>query len=430
MKAYIKHILTFLRANLKSLLLSLVLSVIIWFAVSIQVFPNVYDHVSDIEVIAAPTALMEQENLEITKINSETVTVQIQGKRYVIGSLSAADFTAVLDLSMVTTPGTHVVPIDVAPIVNSDDYEIVSSGLTTTIDVQRVITKEIPVEVNTDNIQIAEGLHVQTDEITISPSTVTVKGEESLVNSIEKAVVDVDYNKVMSVTTELKGELSLYKSDNTKIENPDLKYEKTGYIVTVPVCKVKTLPLDFSLNVPSNFDISSLPYTILPEEITIAAPATDTSIDNLEKTDIGEINLSNLTSKDPQGVKLVISLPDGYKNLSNIGIAQVNFDNADSYGKLEFTVPTDDFSILNGDEAFEYSMVTNQLAVTVVGPSDVLHNMISSDITGTVNLLGVTMEEGVKNVTVSLRINGIDVSAWVTGDYKVDIRATAKEAVE
>lgn len=430
MKAYIKHILTFLRANLKSLLLSLVLSVIIWFAVSIQVFPNVYDHVSDIEVIAAPTALMEQENLEITKINSETVTVQIQGKRYVIGSLSAADFTAVLDLSMVTTPGTHVVPIDVAPIVNSDDYEIVSSGLTTTIDVQRVITKEIPVEVNTDNIQIAEGLHVQTDEITISPSTVTVKGEESLVNSIEKAVVDVDYNKVMSVTTELKGELSLYKSDNTKIENPDLKYEKTGYIVTVPVCKVKTLPLDFSLNVPSNFDISSLPYTILPEEITIAAPATDTSIDNLEKIDIGEINLSNLTSKDLQGVKLVISLPDGYKNLSNIGIAQVNFDNADSYGKLEFTVPTDDFSILNGDEAFEYSMVTNQLAVTVVGPSDVLHNMISSDITGTVNLLGVTMEEGVKNVTVSLRINGIDVSAWVTGDYKVDIRATAKEAVE
>ena len=430
MKAYIKHILTFLRANLKSLLLSLVLSVIIWFAVSIQVFPNVYDHVSDIEVIAAPTALMEQENLEITKINSETVTVQIQGKRYVIGSLSAADFTAVLDLSMVTTPGTHVVPIDVAPIVNSDDYEIVSSGLTTTIDVQRVITKEIPVEVNTDNIQIAEGLHVQTDEITISPSTVTVKGEESLVNSIEKAVVDVDYNKVMSVTTELKGELSLYKSDNTKIENPDLKYEKTGYIVTVPVCKVKTLPLDFSQNVPSNFDISSLPYTILPEEITIAAPATDTSIDNLEKIDIGEINLSNLTSKDLQGVKLVISLPDGYKNLSNIGIAQVNFDNADSYGKLEFTVPTDDFSILNGDEAFEYSMVTNQLAVTVVGPSDVLHNMISSDITGTVNLLGVTMEEGVKNVTVSLRINGIDVSAWVTGDYKVDIRATAKEAVE
>ena len=430
MKVYLKRCLAFLRANLKSLLLSLILSVIIWFAVSIQLFPNVYDHVSDIEVVAVPTAVMQQENLEITNINSEKITVQIQGKRYVIGSLSADDFTAVLDLSTVTTPGTHVVPIDVAPIVSSSDYEIVSTGLTTTIDVQRIITKEIPVEINTDNIQIAEGLQIQNDEIVVSPSVVTLKGEESLVNSIDKAVVDVDYNNVMSVTTELKGELSLYKRDNTKIENPDLEYEKTGYIVTIPVCKVKTLPLDFSLNVPSNFDISSLPYTILPEEITIAAPATDTSIDNLEKIDIGEINLSDLTSKDLQGVKLVIALPDGYKNLSNIGIAQVNFDNADSYGKLEFTVPTENFSILNGDEAFDYSMVTNQLAVMVVGPSDVLHNMVSSDITGTVNLLGVAMEEGVKNVTVSLRINGIDVSAWVTGDYKVDIKATAKAAEE
>ena len=141
MKAYLKRCLAFLRANLKSLLLSLILSVIIWFAVSIQLFPNVYDHVSDIEVVAAPTAVMQQENLEITNINSEKITVQIQGKRYVIGSLSADDFTAVLDLSTVTTPGTHVVPIDVAPIVSSSDYEIVSTGLTTTIDVQRIITK-------------------------------------------------------------------------------------------------------------------------------------------------------------------------------------------------------------------------------------------------------------------------------------------------
>ena len=427
MKMYLKRFLAFLRANLKNLLLSLVLSVIIWFAVSIQIFPNVYDHVSDIEVMAAPTALMTQENLEISKIDTEKITVQIQGKRYVIGSLTNEDFTAALDLSGVTTAGTYVVDIDVKPLVHSSDYEIVSGNMSTTIEVQRIVTKEIPVEVNTDNIQIEQGLQIQADEVAVTPMHVTVKGEESLVNSIDKAVVDLMYDGIMSVTTEVKGEVSLYKSDNTKIDNPDLVYENTGYTITVPLCKVKTLPLDVSLSVPGNFDADSLPYSIQPGEITIAAPASDTSIDNLEKIDIGEINLSNLTSKDLQGVKLVISLPDGYRNLSNVGIAQVEFEGTESYGKLDFTVPTENFTILNGDEAFEYSMVTNQLAVSVVGPSDVLQNMVSSDITGTVNLLGVTMEEGVKNVTVSMRINGVNVSAWVTGDYKVDIRAEAVE---
>ena len=425
MNRILKRTLSFLKANMKYLIMSLLLSIVIWFAVSIQLFPNVYDHVEGIEIIATPTPAMMKDNLEIASVSIDSATVRIQGKRYVIGTLDKNDFTATLDLSNVTTPGTHLVRVDVIPLESSDDYEIVTGNLTATIDVRRIITKEIPVNANIDRIAIGEGLQVQSDEIAISPSSVIIRGEESVVNSIDKAVIEAEYDSVMSMTTEINGELSLYKRDGTKVENPDLDYNKSNYSVTVPVCKVKTLPLGFSLNVPSNFDRNSLSYTILPQEITIAAPASDTSIDRLEKIDIGEINLSDLTSQDLQGVKLTISLPEGYRNLSNIGIAQVNFENTESYGKLDFTVPTENFTILNGDSAYSFSMVTNQLDVTVVGPSEMLQNMVSSDITGTINLLGVPIEEGVKNVTVSLRINGFNVSAWVTGDYKVDIRAEA-----
>ncbi len=68
--------------NLKTLIMSVVFAVIIWFAVSIQVFPNEYDHVDGIKVIAEPTGYMQQENLRITDFEKE-VSIQIMGKRYV-----------------------------------------------------------------------------------------------------------------------------------------------------------------------------------------------------------------------------------------------------------------------------------------------------------------------------------------------------------
>ena len=194
---------------------------------------------------------------------------------------------------------------------------------------------------------------------------------------------------------------------------------------------MKTLPLNVSVIYPENFDSNSINYSIVPKEITIAAPATDTGIENLDRIDVGEINLTSITARDLQGVNLAISLPDGYKNLSNTGRAQVTFENMDSYGKMEFTVSTDNnFTVLNGDPEYDYSFVTSQFDVTAIGPSNVLRNLSQDDITGTVNLLGIPMEESVKNVTVTLRIAGQNVTAWITGEYKIDIRATVKSDEE
>ena len=421
--SFIKKTADFFKKNLTSFIMAVVFSVIIWFAVSIQIFPNVYDHIDGVAVTVEPTAYMHEENLQITDY-TDTVSIQIQGKRYDIGMLTAEDFAATLDLSDVTTPGTHVVNVNLSMVEPSSDCEIVSTGLTAKVTVERVISRDIPLEVNTANLSVGEELQIQTDDIAISTAAVTVSGEESLVNSVARAVIEPVYEGTITETTEVQGVVSLYNSSGTKIENPLLEYQANSYTVTIPIYRVKTLPLNVSFIYPENFDASSLEYTILPTEITIAAPANDTSIENLDRIDVGEINLVNITMRDLQGVNLAISLPDGYKNLSNTGRAQVTFENTDSYGKLEFTVPTVNFTILNGDPEYNYTFVTSQLDVTAIGPSDVLQNLSLDDIMGTVNLLGISTEEGVKNVTVTLRIAGQNVTAWITGDYKIDIRAS------
>ena len=421
-----KNILNFFMNNLKTLIMSVVFAVIIWFAVSIQVFPNEYDHVDGIKVVAEPTGYMQQENLRITDFEKE-VSIQIMGKRYVIGTLSAEDFSAALDLSEITSPGKHIVNVNVNMLQPNSDYEIMTKNLTASIEVERIVSKEIIPEVNIDSLSVGNELQIQADDINVYSPTVTVTGEQSLVDSVAKAVIEPEFEGVLTETTRLNGTLYLYDSENTKIQTSELEYQADNYTVTIPVYRVKTLPLNVSVIPTQTFDSNSLKYSIFPQEITIAAPAGDASIENLERVDVGEINLTDVTARDLQGgIRLPISLPEGYKNLSGVGIAQVSFENIDSYGSLEFPVSTSHFTILNGDPAYDYSFVTSQIDVTAVGPSDIVKNLSSDDIFGTINLLGIQVDPGVRNITVAVRVSGQYRTAWITGDYKVDIRISEK----
>lgn len=425
-----KSILNFFKNNFKTLILSVIFAIIIWFAVSIQLFPNVHDHIDGIAVTAEPTSYMQRENLQITDFKQD-VSIQILGKRYVIGTLTAEDFTASLDLSGITSPGTHTVDVNVNMVQPNSDFQIISNNLTASVEVERIISKEIALEVNTNSVNVADGLQIQTDDITLSSSSVLISGEQSLVNSVAKAVVEPLFNGVLTETARINGTLAIYDADGMKIQTNDLEYQSDNYTVTIPVYRVKTLPLNISMNYPSNFNKFSIKYSIFPKEITIAAPADDMSIENLERIDVGEIDLRDITYRDLQNsIRLPISLADGYKNLSGIGTAQVTFEDIDSYGRLEVSVSTENFMILNGDPSYDYSFVTSQIDVTAVGPSYIIKNLSSDDILGTVNLLGTPAELGVKNVTVSIRVAGQNNTAWITGDYRIDIMIKEKPPEE
>lgn len=425
-----KRILNFFMNNLTTLIMSVVFAIVIWFAVSIQVFPDVYDHIEGVEVNAEPTSYMQRENLQITEYQNE-VAVQLFGKRYVIGTLTADDFTAALDLTDITSPGRHIVGVTVNSVQPSSDYEIITNNLTVAVNVERIISKEIPLEVNTNLINVADELQIQTDDIILSASSIMISGEQSLVNSVSRAVIEPPENMTLTATTKINGSVTLYDGQGVKIEASGLEYQADNYTVTIPVYRVKTLPLNVSIIYPQNFNTNSIKYSLYPQEITIAAPAEDISIENLERIDVGEIDLTSINSRDLQNsVRLTIALPDNYKNLTGVSIAQLTFNDIESYGRLEFPVSTENFMILNRDSNYDYSIITSQINITTVGPSTIIKNLSSDDILGTVNMLGIPAEVGVRSVTVSIRVAQPNSTAWITGNYKVDIRISEKQPEE
>ena len=192
----------------------------------------------------------------------------------------------------------------------------------------------------------------------------------------------------------------------------------------IPIYKQKELPLKFTFaNVPSNFDLDSLSYEIHPKTITVAAP--DDSIDYISELDIGTVDMSDIKLNTP--AYLLITLPEGYKNLSGNNNARIVWNISD-YGKLDFSVTN--ISVKNAPDNYDVSTITKELVISVMGPSEELSELTAADFFITADLLGKIQYEGSQDVPVTIQTKGSKQKYWVAGNYKITVYAEPKTAEE
>ena len=104
----------------------------------------------------------------------------------------------------------------------------------------------------------------------------------------------------------------------------------------------------------------------------------------------------------------------------------VTFENSDEYTFLNFTVQKENIRIANAPQGFDIEVLTNELTVNVTGPEEKISELSSKDIYATIDLMGTTLSEGLKDVTPEFTLRGSNVKCWVTGEYKITIQATPK----
>ncbi len=425
MGKFLKRTLNTFIKELKNIIIALLVAIIAWFAISMQIFPDISTHVSDIRVTASPTEYMTEHNLSIAEDYEGVVSARISGKRYDIGNLTAEDFTAVLDLSGVTDVGEYNVGVKITPKSNVN-CKVLNDGITVKIKVEKIISKTFSITdgsmiVTADDVIAADNMKI--DSITANPATITLTGDAADIEAVKK----VEIRSVLAGKTDQsvssKGKVVLLGEGDKEINNPDIKLNNDSFTVDVILFKQKTLPLTVQFtNVPANFDLSSLKYSIYPEELTISSP--DDSLDAQEKFEVGIIDLSQLTTKFLQKISLPITLPEGYKNVSGNNYAMVTFENADEYTFLNFTIQKENIRIANAPQNFDIEVLTNELTVNVTGPEEKISELSSKDIYATIDLMGTTLSEGLKDVTPEFTLRGSNVKCWVTGEYKITIQAS------
>lgn len=410
------------RNNFKIIMLSFLIALAAWFFVSIQIFPTVEGSVKDIPIEVQPTEYMIQNDLRIVSIPAQKINIRIEGKRYDISGVDADSFYATLDLSSVKSAGVFTVPVTVSPKVDMDCDIIDTDPLAMTVEIDEIITREFTVTATAPSLSLPDGYYV--DEITATPATITVTGSASLIDKIDHIEARSAYNGAISESHETQSEIYIYGTNGARIVNDELTLSSEHISVYIPVYKQRILPLTFSYaNVPTNFDIDSLKYRIQPSTLTVAAP--DGSIDYISELDIGTIDLADI--KLDQIVSVPIALPEGYKNLSGNNTARIEWD-FDAYGKLDFN--TSNITIKNAPDNYDISLITNELVVSVMGPSEVLSALSPTDLYVTADLLGISVRDGSQDVAVTIRIRGSNLKCWTSGSYKVTINAVPKTAEE
>lgn len=419
---FFKRIINNIKNNYKSVLLSFVIAIAAWFFVSVQIFPTVEESVRGITIETQVTDFMLQNNLQLVDAVKETADIRIEGKRYDISGLSADDFYATLDLSTVKTAGTYSVPVNISAKTNSDFTILNANPRAVTIEIEEIVTREFEVEGTAPSLSLPEGYYV--DEIVASPATITITGSASVLDKIDRIEARSVYTGLITESHDTQSEIFIYGTNGARIVNDDLILSTENVSVYIPIYKQKELPLTFAFsNVPSYFDTESLRYEIQPSTITVAAP--DDSIDHLSVLEIGTIDISDI--KLNQTVTIPITLPEGYKNLSGNNNARIVWDIAD-YGKLDFTI--DNINMTNVPDNYRVSLITNELVISVMGPSEILSTLTADDFFATANLLGTSLRDGTQDIALSIQMKGSKSKCWVSGNYKATVYAEPRPMEE
>jgi len=427
MSKLLKNFFGTFKMNLKTIITAVILSAVIWVAISLQLFPVVSQTISNIPVRILPTHFMIENGLQLAEDYEFITSVRVEGKRRDIGRLDSTDFEAILDFSEITEEGEHTVGILLTS-ASQLDFEIVSAMRTEHIRVEKIASKVIELVPKADWIDVVEGMRIDESGLEVNPPTITIRGEKSLIDSIERAEVQAVHGEEVIRSLEVGGRLALFNSTGIEVANPDIDIDVTSFAVTVPIHTVRSLELRYLITgAPSNFNLSELQdrMVIIPRELTLSAP--NTSIDFLTHFDVGEIPLNDIDLNMLQSIYRDTFAPKlsdaGYKNVSQIPSFALQFNGVDDYIQYDFHVPRDNIAILNSPSGYNVDILTQELTVTVVGPATFVHAMSASDIRVTLNLLGteITTDARIDEKTVQCRLNGARVPAWVVGYPKVDV---------
>ena len=186
-------------------------------------------------------------------------------------------------------------------------------------------------------------------------------------------------------------------------------------VVVSPRSEVKLIPS--GINMPASF--SNTRFSVEPETIMIAAP--EDALKNLEgitldPVDFSEVNLSNTK------FSVKVSLPQGFKNISNTFLADVDIDLTD-YEQKSLEIPAGNITVKNAASTQSVKVTSDQLQVLAVGPESQISKLASSDVYATLDMSGQEKASGTVELPVTITFKNAS-GCWAYGKYTVNATVT------
>ncbi|NLK70670.1 MAG: hypothetical protein GX286_04435 [Clostridiales bacterium] len=403
---------------------SLIIAILLWFIVSIKIYPETPKMIRDVPITIDLTGTTAAENnLEVVSHDVEKVNVQIQGNRSQVGNLKASDINAMVVVENVVNPGEYKLDINVTSKegINFEVKSIFPEKVSVVFDVYE--TREFVVEAQAPNVTIEEGLYK--GALTCTPETMKITGPKSQLDKIDKCVVLAENRLTLDNSHTLRtSEIKLYNKTGGPVDRTFFNMETVEFTVDIPVYMKKELKLNYTLqNVPSYFDSSVLKFQLTPETITVAAPKG--SLLDQKSLNIGYINLREIDLI--KSFTFEIKLPSNYQNLSNTTMVTAKLMN-ENLAKRTITVNSSEFKIINAPSSSKFNILTNSLTFDIIGPEEDIMNITDRDVVVEIDLMDEKIQSDSFSMDASIIIPNYK-KVWSLGKHSVALEVDKNAVV-
>ena len=394
--------------------ISLIASLFIWVYITGTQEEIITQSFNNVEVmLIGEDTLQATRGYVVTNVSAETVSVKISGTRGNIGTLSASDVKAVIDVSLISSTGTltQYYTLTYPDNVNEDAVSLVSSNpQTISFDVTKMSSKSVPVEAkfvgNTAENYIA-------GEVEFEPKTIKVSGPESMLEKIDHIYAEMGGDDLtMTRTAEIP--IVLIDKDGNTMESEGLEFDVPTVTVTIPISMMKEVPLYVQCVYGAGATEENTVISIEPNKIMISG---DTEIvSGINRIDLATIDLTDfsLTHQDTY----LIPLPNGVENVTGVAQADVKIEITGVDTKV-FTVTN--ISTRNLPSGYTLEEITTQsLEVRIRAPQDVLDQLQPSNLSAVADLSDIT-QSGDMFVPVRIVVDGF-TDAGAVGEYNIGIK--------
>ena len=398
--------------DLLTLVISFVLAVGLWCYVMNQENPTRSLEYRNINVqLQGADDLYNTYNLSVIEGAESTVDVRVSAQTSRLANLTASQIKVVANLSdSISTSGTY----DLA-------YEVIlpESGMTCTesnpstvsVTVDRIETKTVPVEVEISGESPKE---YKIGEPELQTDTVSITGPENELDRVAKAVVELDAKNLKQSISDVSSEYTLVDSNGSSIDMTNISREATRVKVSVPVLRVREVPLTVSLT-PED-DIESKNASVKLSSDTVKIQGDPDAVGAITSIEVGSININNAENGDSFTFAITpptgITLADGQESSVR---AVLSMDSTEQR-KFEVTNITVNDTAESGAKTVE--LQTQKLAVTLVGTKKTLDQLDSGQIHVEAQVDSSELTAGKHKVGVTIETpNAVSVS----GSYSVEV---------
>ncbi len=400
------------------MVLSLLLAVILWMYVMTDLNPEDTKTLYNVPVVFTGLDTLEERGLTISEGANQTVTLSLQATRSVLQQLNNENVSVAINVSNKDTGvQTEVNYTPTYPRSVSNDPITIRSRSPSVIQytISKWVTREIEVRGSFTG-SVAEGF--QKGELSISPSTITVSGQEDVVNQIDYAQVVLSQTELSETYT---GELpfALVGFNEEAVSAEGLELSSQTVMVTLPVVQLKEVKLTVEVVPGGGATQDDAEITISPESIMVSGGEDD--LESLTEISLGQIELQKIFGTDQ--ITFKIPLDESLTNVSGVSEATVTVSIS---GLATRTIEVDNIQVIEPD-GYHAELVTTSRLVMIRGSQDAVDQVIPSQIRIVADLSEMGEESiatGTQTVPVKVYLDGTGDVGVVGTDYNVTVTIT------